>query len=132
MPNYKHNISSLKLLNNDRPNGINTTILQAVQHYSTKGTGTNLFFKFFAFNHVGVLAPWYISHYAIEQQVELLQQSLINTQSYDDVSKWDEIDNSIARMWQMYVGIVGVNCDAWIQFTTKCNLSLSGIKDPLK
>ena len=35
-------------------------------------------------------------------------------------------------MWQMYVGIVGVNCGAWVQFTTKCNLSLSGIKYPLK
>ena len=35
-------------------------------------------------------------------------------------------------MWQMHVGIVGVNCGAWVQFTTKCNLSLSGIKDPLR
>ena len=46
MPNYKYNISSLKLLKNDRPNGINTTILQAVQHYSTKGTGTTFSFNF--------------------------------------------------------------------------------------
>jgi len=35
-------------------------------------------------------------------------------------------------MWQMYVGIVGVNCDAWVQFTTECNLSLDKVKDPLK
>ena len=107
-------------------------LLQAVQHYSTKGAGTTVSFNFLHLTMQEFLASWYISHCTTEQQVELLQQSFINTQSYDDVSKWDEIDNSIARMWQMYVGIVGVNCDAWIQFTTKCNLSLSGIKDPLK
>ena len=48
------------------------------------------------------------------------------------MSKWDEIDNSIVQMWQIHVGIVGVNCGAWVQFTTKCNPFLSGIKDPLR
>ena len=107
-------------------------LLQAVQHYATKGAGTTISFNFLHLTIQEFLASWYISHCTTEQQVELLQQSFINTQSYDDVSKWDEIDNSIARMWQMYVGIVGVNCDAWVQFTTKCNLSLSEIKDPLR
>ena len=31
----------------------------------------------------------------------------------------------------MYVGIVGVNCDAWMQFTNESNLTLSAIKDPV-
>ena len=87
MPNYKHNISSLKLLKNDRPNGINTTILQAVATTLLNKNQYNFFFQFLAFNHAGVLTPWYISHYAIEQQIELLQESFINTQFYDDVSK---------------------------------------------
>ena len=44
---------------------------------------------------------------------------------------WNELDNSSARMWQMYVGIVGVNCDAWLQVTTERKFTLCGVKDPL-
>ena len=43
----------------------------------------------------------------------------------------NELDNSTARMWQMYVGIVGVNCNAWVEFTTGCNLSLDKFEHPL-
>ena len=63
------------------------------------------------------MAAWYISHRTVEQQVELLKKSFMN--------------DSYAQMWQMYVGIVGVNCDAWVQFTIECNLTLNGFKDPL-
>ena len=56
---------------------------------------------------------------------QLLKQSFMNTRP------WDELSNSNARMWQMYVGIVGVNCDAWIQFTNENNLTLNAFINPL-
>ena len=44
----------------------------------------------------------------------------------------ETLNDSLARMWQMYLGIVGVNCGAWVQFTTECSFSLDELKDPLK
>ena len=65
------------------------------------------------------LAAWYISHSYIEEQKQSLKCLFRNL---------DELDSSNARMWQMFLGIVGTNCDAWLQFTTECNLQ---INDPL-
>ena len=100
-------------------------LLQAVQHYPVKGAGVTVSFNFLHLTMQEFLAAWYVSHCSIEEQKRLLKQSFMNTKS------WDELSNSNARMWQMYVGIVGVNCDAWMQFTYENNLTLSAIKDPL-
>ena len=100
-------------------------LLQAVQHYPIKGAGTTVSFNFLHLTMQEFLAAWYISHCTVEQQVQLLEQSFMDSEF------WDELDNSNARMWQMYVGIVGVNCNAWVQFTTKFNLSLDKFEDPL-
>ena len=100
-------------------------LLQAVQHYPIKGVGTTVSFNFLHLTVQEFLAAWYVSRHSVEQQVKLLKHSFMNREF------WDELDNSVARMWQMYVGIVGVNCDAWVQFTTKCNLALGELKNPL-
>ena len=101
-------------------------LLQAVQHYPTKGAGTTFTLNFLHLTMQEFLAAWYISHCPVEQQVDVLKQSFMNTES------WNELNNSNARMWQMYVGIVGVDCDAWVQFTTEFNLSLEKFEDPLR
>ena len=98
-------------------------LLQAVQHYPVKGAGVTVSFNFLHLTMQEFLAAWYISHCSIEEQIKLLKQSFMNNKS------WDELDNSNARMWQMYVGIVGVNCDAWVQFTTEYNLTISTFRD---
>ena len=100
-------------------------LLQAVQHYPVKGAGVTVSFNFLHLTMQEFLAAWYVSHCSIEEQKQLLKQSFMTTKS------WDELSNSYARMWQMYVGIVGVNYDAWMQFTNENNLTLSAIKDPL-
>ena len=100
-------------------------LLQAVQHYPVKGAGTTVSFNFLHLTMHEFLAAWYVSHCSIEEQKQLLKQSFMNKES------WNELDNSSARMWQMYVGIVGVNCDAWLQVTTERKFTLCGVKDPL-
>ena len=100
-------------------------LLHAVQHYPVKGAGVTVSFNFLHLTMQEFLAAWYVSHCSIKEQKQLLKQSFMNTKS------WDELSNSNARMWQMYVGIVGVNCDAWIQFTDESNLKLNAFKDPL-
>ena len=100
-------------------------LLQAVQHYPVKGAGVTVSFNFLHLTMQEFLAAWYVSHCSIKEQKQLLKQTFISTKS------WDDLSSSNARMWQMYVGIVGVNCDAWIQFTNESNLTLSTFKDPL-
>ena len=100
-------------------------LLQAVQHYPVKGAGVAVSFNFLHLTMQEFLAAWYVSHCSIKEQKQLLKQSFMNTRP------WDELSNSNARMWQMYVGIVGVNCDAWIQFTNENNLTLNAFTNPL-
>ena len=100
-------------------------LLQAVQHYPIKGAGTTVSFNFLHLTMQEYLAAWYISHCSVEQQVQLLKQSFIGNELSN------ELNNSNAQMWQMYVGIVGVNCNAWVQFTTEYNLWLDKFEDPL-
>ena len=102
-------------------------LLQAVQHYPIKGAGTTVSFNFLHLTMQEFLAAWYISHCSIEQQVQLLKQSFMNMNTVP----WNELNSSNDRMWEMYVGIVGVNSDAWAQFTTEWNLTLDKFKDPL-
>ena len=101
-------------------------LLNAVQHYPRKGAGVTVSFNFLHLIMQEYLAAWYISHCSVEQQKQSLKYSFLKNEF------WDELDDSNARMWQMYLGIVGVNCDAWVQFTTECNLSLNQISDPLE
>ena len=100
-------------------------LLQAVQHYPVKGAGVTVSFNFLHLTMQEFLAAWYISHCSIEQQKQSLKCLFMSNELRD------ELDNSNARMWQMYLGIVGINCDAWVQFTTEHNLSLNRIDDPL-
>ena len=100
-------------------------LLQAVQHYPMKGAGVTVSFNFLHLTMQEYLAAWYISHCSIEEQ----KQSLKYLFMINDFC--DELDNSNARMWQMFLGIVGTNCDAWVQYTTEYNLSLNQINDPL-
>ena len=102
-------------------------LLQAVQHYPIKGAGTTVSFNFLHLTMQEFLAAWYISHCSVEQQVQLLEQSFMSMNTVP----WNELNSSNDRMWQMYVGIVGVNSDAWVQFTTEWNLTLDKFKDPL-
>ena len=101
-------------------------LLNAVQHYPRKGAGVTVSFNFLHLIMQEYLAAWYISHCSVEQQKQSLKCSFMKNKSQN------ELDNSKARMWQMYLGIVGVNCDAWVQFTTECNLSLNQLSDPLE
>ena len=108
------------------PGGLNGFgLLQAVQHYPMKGVGKTFSFNFLHLSMQEFLAAWYVSHCSVEQQVQLLKQSFMN------MGSWNELDNSNARMWQMYVGIVGVGYNAWVQFTTMFNLSLDKFENPL-
>ena len=108
-------------------------LLQAVQHYPIKGAGTTVSFNFLHLTMQEFLAAWYISHCSIEQQKQLLRQSFMLGELRDDgFIDPETLNDSLARMWQMYLGIVGVNCDAWVQFTTECSFSLDELKDPLK
>ena len=101
-------------------------LLHAVQHYPVKGAGVTVSFNFLHLILQEYLAAWYISHCSVEQQKQSLKCSFMKNRF------WNETDISNARMWQMYLGIVGVNCDAWVQFTTEYNLSLHQISDPLE
>ena len=100
-------------------------LLQAVQHYPTKGAGVTVSFNFLHLTMQEFLAAWYISRCSIERQKQLLKESFMKREC------WDELDNSNGRMWQMYVGIVGVDCDAWVQFTIEHSLTLNEFTDPL-
>ena len=99
-------------------------LLQAVRHYPIKGAGTTVSFNFLHLTMQEFLAAWYVSHCPVEQQVQLLKQSFMINENWD-------LDYSIARMWQMYVGIVGTDCNAWVKFTTEFELSLDKLDDPL-
>ena len=122
-------------------------LLQAVQHYPIKGAGTTVSFNFLHLTMQEFLAAWYISHCSIEEQKQLLNASFMRC-SFTPVKEYNylcrisqiirissvnfhpnESDSYHVRVWQMYVGIVGVHCDTWVQFTTACSYSLSKIKD---
>ena len=117
-------------------------LLQAVQHYPIKGAGTTVSFNFLHLTMQEFLAAWYISHCSIEEQKQLLNTSfmkcnftLVKEYNYfhrisQNVLKY-ELDRYHVRVWQMYVGIVGAHCDAWVQFTTERSYALSEIKDPV-
>ena len=108
-------------------------LLQAVQHYPIKGAGTTITFNFLHLTMQEFLAAWYISHCSVEQQKQLLKESFMQGELRDNgLIDPDTLNDSVARMWQMYLGIVKVNCNAWIQFTNECSISLDKFTDPIK
>ena len=107
-------------------------LLQAVQHYPTKGAGTTVSFNFLHLTMQEFLAAWYISHCSVEHQMDLLRRSfMLGELRGDRFIDPGTLNDSFARMWQMYIGLVGVDCDAWKQFTSECKFTLSRMY-PLK
>ena len=121
-------------------------LLQAIQHYPIKGAGTTVSFNFLHLTMQEFLAAWYISHCSVEKQKQLLNTSFMRCYTFAFLKEYDcwhrislndlkyyryELDRYHIRVWQMYVGIVGIHCDAWVQFTTERSYSLSEIKDPV-
>ena len=103
-------------------------LLQAVQHYPQKGVGVTVSFNFLHLTMQEFLAAWYISHCSVEQQKQLLRQSFMKGELRNERFLDPEtLNDSFARMWQMYVGLVGVDCDVWKQFTTEYKLGLSNM-----
>ena len=101
-------------------------LLQAVQHYPVKGVGVTVSFNFLYLTMQEFLAAWYISHCSVKQQKYLLGQSFMKGELRHEMFIDPEtLNDSFARMWQMYVGLVGVDCDVWKQFTTERKLELS-------
>ena len=100
-------------------------LLQAVQHYPIKGVGTTVSFNFLHLTMQEFLAAWYISHCPVEQQKDLLRRSFMLGELRDDKFIDPEtLNDSFARMWQMYIGLVGVDCSAWKQFTSEHKFTL--------
>ena len=61
-------------------------------------------------------------------QVKLLKHSFLHVNITPPV----DTSTSCALMWQMYLGIVVVDSDAWLQFKTECDYSLSNFKTYLQ
>ena len=99
-------------------------LLQAVQHYPQKGAGTTVSFNFLHSTMQEFLAAWYISHCSVEQQKDLLRRSFMQGELRDNrYFDPETLNDSFARMWQIYIGLVGVDCEAWKQFTTEHNFT---------
>ncbi|XP_065896915.1 protein NLRC3-like isoform X2 [Dysidea avara] len=90
-------------------------LLQAVQHYPKGKVGTTISFNFLHSTVQEFLAAEYVSRCTIVHQKRLLKQSYMRGGIQPFMG--ERLDDSIAQMWQMYLGIVGVNSEAWVQFT---------------
>jgi len=92
----------------DTPRAVNGFgLLQAVQHYSSIGAGRTTSFNFLHFTMQEYLAAYHVSTLPYEEQLELMKNNF-----------WD---GQYHRMWMMYVGIVGVNSDAFVSFISNKN-----------
>ena len=80
-------------------------LLQAVKHYSFKGAGTTTSFNFLHYTMQEYLAALHVSNLPSEQQSSLMVKTF-----------WDGHYNF---MWMMFVGIVGINSDIFINFVSK-------------
>ena len=77
-------------------------LLQAVEHYPHKGAGTTQSFNFLHFTMQEFLAALHVSTLPSEQQSSLMEKTF-----------WDGRYNF---MWMMFVGIVGIKSDVFINF----------------
>ena len=80
-------------------------LLQAVEHYPHKGAGTTQSFNFLHFTMQEFLAALHVSTLPSEQQSSLMEKTF-----------WDGHYNF---MWMMFVGIVGVKSDIFVNFMSK-------------
>ena len=79
-------------------------LLQAVKHYSFKGAGTTTSFNFLHYTMQEYLAALHVSNLPSEQQSSLMEETF-----------WDGHYNF---MWMMFVGIVGINSDIFVNFVS--------------
>ena len=79
-------------------------LLQAVEHFSFKGAGTTTSFNFLHYTMQEYLAALYVSNLPSEQQSSLMEKTF-----------WNGHYNF---MWMMFVGIVGVNSDIFVNFVS--------------
>ena len=80
-------------------------LLQAVEHYPHKGAGTTQSFNFLHFTMQEFLAALHVSTLPSEQQSSLMEKTF-----------WDGNYNF---MWMMFVGIVGIKSDSFVNFISK-------------
>ena len=80
-------------------------LLQAVQHYPHKGAGTTTSFNFLHYTMQEFLAALHVSNLPSEQQSSLMKKTF-----------WDGQYNF---MWMMFVGIVGIKSDVFVNFVSK-------------
>ena len=80
-------------------------LLQAVEHYPHKGVGKTTSFNFLHYTMQEFLAALHVSTLPSEQQSSLMEATF-----------WDGHYNF---MWMMFVGIVGVKSDVFVNFISK-------------
>ena len=80
-------------------------LLQAVQHYPNKGAGTTTSHNFLHYTMQEYLAALHVSNLPSEQQSSLMKKTF-----------WDGHYNF---MWMMFVGIVGINSEVFVNFVSK-------------
>jgi len=71
------------------------------------------------------MAAEYISQCSIDYQKNLLLSLIYD----EDVYSSAILNTSVAQMWQMYFGIVGVDSPAWSQSAVESNFSLDKYMD---
>ena len=79
-------------------------LLQAVKHYSFKGAGTTTSCNFLHYTMQEYLAALHVSNLPSEQQSSLMKKTF-----------WDGHYNF---MWMMFVGIVGIKSDIFVNFVS--------------
>ena len=79
-------------------------LLQAVEHYSFKGAGTTTSFNFLHYTMQEYLAALHVSNLPSEQQSSLMKKTF-----------WDGHYNF---MWMMFVGIVGIKSDIFVNLVS--------------
>ena len=80
-------------------------LLQAVEHYPQKGAGTTTSFNFLHYTMQEYLAALHVSNLPSEQQSSLMKKTF-----------WEGHYNF---MWMMFVGIVGIKSDIFVNFVSK-------------
>ena len=80
-------------------------LLQAVEHYPQKGAGTTTSFNFLHYTMQEFLAALHVSNLPSEQQSSLMKKTF-----------WDGQYNF---MWMMFIGIVGIKSDTFVNFVSK-------------
>ena len=80
-------------------------LLQAVEHFPHKGAGTTTSFNFLHYTMQEFLAALHVSNLPNEQQSSLMENTF-----------WDGHYNF---MWMMFVGIVGIKSDIFVNYVSK-------------